>query len=71
MSEYPPWISIEDELPPNGKIVLCCDMYNTFVSLGRYWEHEGIFDLLSLDSIEIDTAATHWMWLPTLPRGDE
>ena len=62
------WISIEDqELPPVGEVVLVCDEYNSFVSLGRATE-DGEFELMWVSEIEVDSNVTHWMPLPKLPE---
>jgi len=64
------WIKMEEDQPEIGSIVLCCDMYNTFISLGRYVDvdDENEFDLMLIDNIEIDSVITHWMPLPKPPE---
>ncbi len=62
------WISIEDELPPNNKTVLCCDVHTyNLVTLGKYIEDDDCFELMSTEFIEIDSQPTHWMHLPEPP----
>ena len=68
------WIALIDKQPENLQKVLCCDIYNSFVSFGRYREEENEFDLMDLDdglSIDYDTEITHWMNIPELPIHDE
>lgn len=63
------WISVEDDLPEDSSTVLCCDIYNTFVSLGRYIEQDDLFELMNIEGIEVDSQTTHWMPLPIPPKG--
>lgn len=62
------WINLEVKYPIHGEIVLCCDIFNNFVSIGRYDEEEDNFMLMWIDDIEIDSQATHWMPLPAPPK---
>jgi hypothetical protein len=64
------WINAEDDLPENGDIVLVCDQFNDFVSLGRMIDNDDdySFELMYIDLVEIDTCPTHWMPLPTAPN---
>ena len=61
------WISIEDFLPDPGQIVLVCDVFNSFVTLGRF---DGMdeFELMNIDNVEIDSYITHWMPLMKPPE---
>jgi uncharacterized protein DUF551 len=60
------WIDMDEEYPPVGQIVLCCDAISECVSLGRLTENET-FDFLSVEPLEADVEATHWMELPKIP----
>ena len=64
------WISMEDEWPENGKVVLCADELNSFVSLGQYRDDddEDYFNLMWIADVEGDTVITHWMPLPPAPE---
>ncbi len=66
--DCPDWISLEHQLPENNQVVLCCDILNKFVSLGRYLKKEDEFELMFIDKIEIDSVTTHWMPLPEIPK---
>lgn len=68
--EGPKWINVEDELPPECKVVLVFDEFSTIVSLGKveadgddYW-----FVLMNIEGMYPDTEVTHWMPLPEAPR---
>ncbi len=64
------WIRVEEDLPAHGDIVLICDEFNSFVSLGKYVEDgdEFYFYLMSIDKVEFDSQITHWTTLPELPK---
>ena len=64
------WISVEDALPYPDKTVLVCDQLNSFVSLGKLKEDQEdfIFELMYIESVEIDSFVTHWMSLPEPPE---
>ena len=64
----PDWISLEHLLPENNQIVLCCDVLNKFVSLGRYLLEKDELELMFIDKVQIDSVITHWMPLPLLPK---
>lgn len=62
------WISVQDHLPPIGEVILCCDMLNEFVSLGRMTLEDngefGCFELMWIDEVQLDAHVTHWMLRP-------
>lgn len=62
------WIKTEEDVPEDNQIVLCCDTYNNFISLGKYLSYENTFLLMNIEGIEIDSYPTHWMRLPSLPE---
>jgi hypothetical protein len=66
------WISVEDELPRIGEIVLVCDVFNDFVTLGRLnvdpEDHDNaLIYTMHIDHVENDSVVTHWMPLPATP----
>lgn len=64
------WISIIDDLPNDNNLVLCCDVYNDFITFGIYIENENCFELIRVDGVEVDSEITHWMPLPELPKDE-
>lgn len=62
------WIDLEYIVPTDDRIILCCDVYNNFISMGRYLEDEEEFLLMNIENVEIDTQITHWMPLPPKPE---
>ena len=64
------WIKTEEQLPHPDDIVLCADIYNSFVTLGRYIEDQDCFFLMNIDNVEVDSYPTHWRPLPNLPTED-
>jgi len=62
------WISIEDDIPPDGLVVMCCDVINEFISLGIYVESDECFHMMHVKQMESDSQVTHWMYLPELPE---
>lgn len=65
------WIKTEDELPDDYQLVICCDIYNEFITFGRYIEKENIFILMNMENVEIDSFPTHWMPTPDLPKDEQ
>lgn len=65
------WIKTKEDLPDENEVVLCCDSYSGFITLGRMKELDSEsfhFEYMYLDNIEIDSIPTHWMPLPNLPE---
>lgn len=62
------WIPLEEDIPPDRLVVLCCDAYNEFISLGLYIESSDCFQMMNVRNMEIDSQVTHWMFLPDLPE---
>lgn len=65
------WIDLFVAWPEPGRIVLVCDKYNSFVTLGRMIideNDEGTVVTMYLDDLEIDSLITHWMPLPGVPN---
>ena len=63
------WINVEEYLPQAGELVLCADILNNFISLGKLIDNddEYCFQLMNIENVEIDSVITHWMELPSLP----
>ena len=61
------WISLQEYVPENNRIVLCCDIYENLISIGRYFEEKDEFYMMSIEGIQVDSTVTHWMNLPELP----
>lgn len=65
------WISVDDRLPFTDEVVLCCDIFSHFISLGKIVEQdedEFRFELMYCENFEIDSSPTHWMPLPEPPK---
>jgi regulator of RNase E activity RraB len=63
------WINVEEYLPEAGELVLCADILNNFISLGKLIDNddEYCFQLMNIENVEIDSVITHWMELPERP----
>lgn len=57
---------IESHLYPfeDQEIVVACDCYSEFVTLGKYDKKQNVLYLMYLNGIEPDCHATHVMKLP-------
>jgi hypothetical protein len=64
------WISIEDELPPNGELVLIADELSGFVTFGKYDEEIDTMQSMHLEGFEEDMIATHWAVKPEFYRAE-
>lgn len=65
------WIDANDWIPGTGQVVLVCDQFNSFVTLGKIIEIKdkdgrlyAEFEMMGMDEIEPDSIVTHWMPLP-------
>lgn len=60
------WIPVTEDLPDLNDIVLVCDEFNDFVSIGKVIKDQDYyrFILMNVEKIEGDTEVTHWMPLP-------
>lgn len=57
------WIPVTEDLPDLNDIVLVCDEFNDFVSIGKVIKDQDYyrFILMNVEKIEGDTEVTHWM----------
>jgi hypothetical protein len=55
--QHPHWISVEDELPPQGECVLVTDGKSYWQNLYSHKEKGWMIN---------DTSVTHWMHLPSV-----
>lgn len=65
------WINTENYLPEDQEIVLVCDIFNTFISLGKYVKEDDSFMIMSIEKVQSDSYPSHWMPLPLPPKEDE
>lgn len=60
--QAPKWISVDDEIPKDGELVLS-------LSTKKLNSH-NVYNISDLDDFESERT-THWMPLPALPKGEE
>lgn len=63
--EHPNWISVEDELPEDGAVVLTTTAHGT----QRVGIYDGGWWLANSPDMVRMVSITHWMPLPQVPKG--
>ena len=62
------WISTDEYIPEDDRIVLVCDAISGFVTLARYDDDEDQFVCMHIEAFENDSYPTHWALLPPIPE---
>lgn len=64
------WISVKDKVPPNGEMILACDMMADLL-VGAYyvaWVVDG--RQYGMNRPSAPMGFTHWMQIPPPPQGE-
>lgn len=62
------WISVEDQLPPDGPLLVYCGDHYAGYHIEVLINYSGRLHRVSGNSIEFHGNVTHWMPLPKEPR---
>lgn len=63
------WISFKEDYPHVDEKVLCCDIESEITCLGRHNGEDDVFEIMSMDPVDVGVSVTHWTRLPKLPQG--